>query len=518
MGNIISNLKVRFGVDSSDFKKGLKDGDKAVQDFKSSAGNVLDDFARMFGINMSAVNDAIGTAGKSLNFLGQSFSAASKSGQALAVAMKVLKTALIATGIGAVVVGLGSLIAYFQKSGEGADRFARILSQVRSVFDNVIERIMKLGEGLFDIFSGRFQEGWEKMRTAFKDIGKEISEDWKLAGLLADAEDALEDREIALITSLEERRAKIAELRLQAKEELDDQGKKLSLLKEADALIKSVYADEIGLEKERLRLMQERINISSKDPTDDQRRALAEQEAVISALYRRQAEELKMITREKGAALKIVQEEAALEAAKVEAAKNAIKSISVENIKIPDIGKAITQSLAPVPAVFREVKESWTELSDSIESSLEQMAIDVGEFFGTLLLGQGSMDSFTEMIAASFADLATTVGKIIIKAAIAVGFVDKMLKNPSNWPLALAAGIALVAIGAAVKGALANASGGSGSASMSKTATSNEFVYDLTNKKTEQVIKVEVTGSTVIEGGQLRWVLNNETNRRSSVT
>lgn len=515
MGNIISNLKVRFGVDSSDFKKGLKDGDKAVQDFKSSAGNVLDDFARMFGINMSAVNDAIGTAGKSLNFLGQSFSAASKSGQALAVAMKVLKTALIATGIGAVVVGLGSLIAYFQKSGEGADRFARILSQVKSVFDNVVERIMKLGEGLFDIFSGRFQEGWEKMRTAFKDIGKEISEDWKLAGQLADAEDALDDKEIALINSLEERRAKVAELRLQAKEELDDQGKKLSLLKEADALIKGIYADEIGIEKERLRLMQERLKISSKDPTDEQRRALAEQEAVISALYRRQAEELKMITREKGAALKIVQEQAELEAAMIESKANALSAVSIDNLQMPDFSGVAENVLAPFRKVEQEIKDVTLNITSAINAAYEDMAVGMGEFLGQLFSGEAGIDDFGKMVAGVFADMAINVGKIAISTGLALEGIKKSLMTLNPW-VAIAAGVALVALGSAVKGALASVASSGGGASSASSGPQN-FVYDLTNVK-EQAVKVEVTGRLIGEGRDLVSVITQETNRRTSVT
>jgi len=54
MGTVITNLKAKFGVDSSDFKKGLKDGDKAVDDFKGAAGSKLDEFASMFSVNMYA--------------------------------------------------------------------------------------------------------------------------------------------------------------------------------------------------------------------------------------------------------------------------------------------------------------------------------------------------------------------------------------------------------------------------------------------------------------------------------
>ena len=90
MGTVISNLKARFGVDTSDFKKGLKDGEKAVDDFKGSAGNVLDEFASMFGVNMMAVNNSVKTAQKSLAFLRTSFVAASTGGKALAISMQVL--------------------------------------------------------------------------------------------------------------------------------------------------------------------------------------------------------------------------------------------------------------------------------------------------------------------------------------------------------------------------------------------------------------------------------------------
>lgn len=148
MGNVITNLKARFGVDNADFKKGLKDGEKAVDDFKGAAGSSLDEFASMFGVNMGAVNDSVNTAFKSLNFFGQSLKAAASGGNTLTIALKALKVALTASGIGALVVALGSLVAYFQKTGEGADQFAKILDQVKSVINNVIERLAVFGKGV----------------------------------------------------------------------------------------------------------------------------------------------------------------------------------------------------------------------------------------------------------------------------------------------------------------------------------------------------------------------------------
>ena len=55
MGTVISNLKAHFGVDTTDFKAGLKDGEKAMSDFKGAAGGQIDEFARLFGVNICLV-------------------------------------------------------------------------------------------------------------------------------------------------------------------------------------------------------------------------------------------------------------------------------------------------------------------------------------------------------------------------------------------------------------------------------------------------------------------------------
>ncbi len=513
MGNVITNLKAKFGVDSSDFKKGLKDGERATEDFKGAAGDTLDQFASMFGLNMGAVNEAIGTAQKSLNFLGTSFKAASEGGNKLAIAMKVVKTALVSTGIGAIVVGLGSLIAYFSKTGEGADKFAKILAQIKSVINNTIERLAVFGKGLWEIMTGKFKQGWETMKGAFKGMGDELREDWKAAGDLADREDALDDREIALINSLEERRAKAAELRLMAREELEDQKKKLDLVTQAENLIKSVYGDEISIEKERLAIMKEKLAIQTKDPTDEQRREVAEQEAKINSLLRAQAEELRSLTREKNAALKIVKEQVELE--KIKAEQIGITRAEIDQIKLPDFSQ-VSNALAPMAEVQKQVKQTMVDITDSITSSLEDMAAGLGEFLGALALGDAGIKDFGAMMAASFAEMAITVGKIVIKAALAVAGIDQALKIPGAWPVALAAGVALVAIGSMVRGALASASSGGGSAAA--VSPSSAYTFDTRNTSAASTVNVKLSGTFRIEGKDLVTVIEEENTRKDLST
>lgn len=514
MGNVISNLKAKFGVDSSDFKKGLKDGEKATDDFKSAAGGALDEFAGLFGVSMSSVNSSLGTANKSLSFLGHSLKSAATSSNVFSVALKVLKFALISTGIGALVVALGSLITYFKDTGEGADRFAVIMAKIRSVIDNIIDRFQTFGGGLADIFAGRFKEGWEQMRGAFKGIGEEIREDWKAAGDLENALDAVEDREIELITSLEARRQKIAELREEARDLELTEKERLDRTLQAELLIKSVTNDQVALEQERLRIMKEQLDRAASDPTDEQRREIAEQEAKINSLLAAQANELRTLSREKNTLLKVVKEELALEKAKAE--QVAVTNAAISGLALPDFNQLISNALAPMPAFQAQIKETMVDITDTINGAFENMAVGMGEFIGALATGNAGMKDFGVMMAASFADLAVTVGKIVIQSALAVGGIAQALKIPGAWPVALAAGVALVAIGSAVRGAL---SGASSSSASGRSSSASGYTYDLTGVSAAAQ-KVTVSGKVevVAKGSDLKGVLDFENDRRNRNT
>jgi hypothetical protein len=512
MGNVISNLKAKFGVDTSDFKKGLKDGEKAVSDFKGAAGNSISQFASMFGIDMGAVNDAIGTAGKSLNFVGSSFKGAAAGGNVFKIALTGVKLALVSTGVGAIVVALGSLIAYFQKSGRGADQFARILAQVKSVINNVIDRLAIFGKGVYEIATGKFKAGWETMKGAFKGIGEEIKNDWKEAGNLADRLDKLEDKEIDLITSLSKRKYQSDELRRIAKEETEDQKKKLDLLLEAERIMKGVYADEVGIERERLAIMKEQLAISSKEPTDNERRKIAEQEAKINEILQQREQFLKALTREKKTAAEQVKEDFDLEVRKLKDLQNALSTIDTSNIKMPD--------LSPVTNALAKQKEAVTsmisDVNGSVNEAFSNMAVSVGVFLGALASGDAGASDFGKVIGSVFAELAITVGKICIAAALAKMALEKALITFGGAGVALAAGIALVAIGTAVKGSMSRAVGASSGGS--SAASGGGFSYDARGSASQQPIVINITGELKAAGPDLKYVFDQEVLRKGFST
>ena len=80
------------------------------------------------------------------------------------LAMKVLRGALISTGIGAIIVLLGSLIAYFTSTQEGVDKVARVTTKLKVGFDTLLGVFQKLGKAFKEGFSGFF--------TMIKEAGK----------------------------------------------------------------------------------------------------------------------------------------------------------------------------------------------------------------------------------------------------------------------------------------------------------------------------------------------------------
>lgn len=518
MGNVITNLKAKFGVDTSDFKKGLKDGEKATEDFKDAASGTLDQFASMFGVNMGAVNDALSTANKSLNFVSQSMKAAATTSGTFSAALKILKFAITATGIGAIVVALGSVIAYFQKAGEGADKFAKILMQIKSVVNNVIERFAVFGKGLWQLMTGKFREGWETMRSAFKGIGDEIKEDWKAAGALAEREDALEDREIALINSLEERRAKAAELRLLAKEEMEDQRKKLSLLNQAETTIRSVYADQISLERERLDIMKEKLALQTTDPTDEQNREIAEQEAVINSLLREQATELKGLTRERNTARAIVEEEVKLE--KMKAEQVGITVAAISQLQMPNLSQGLSslrEFSANVATVTKNVSESMQDMARAIEQTITQALVGFGQWLGEFAAGTADMGDLSKMIGSVLGNMLTRLGEVAIETGVGLLAIKEAFSTGDGYA-AIAAGVALVAFGAMISNSISSigkstfSGGGSGG-----------HVYDVTNSSGPSVYKaagMTFSGEIALtaKGSDLVAVINKENLRVSKTT
>jgi hypothetical protein len=100
---------------------------------------------------------------------------------------------------------------------------------------------------------------------------------------------------------------------------------------------------------------------------------------------------------------------------------------------------------------------TWQETVNNINGILNNLDISLltnfGEQIGNMLAG-GKFD--ISQMGTILADALSSIGKALIAYAITNGAVVELFKDPKTWPLALAAGIAAVAAGTALKSKINN--------------------------------------------------------------
>lgn len=133
--------------------------------------------------------------------------------------LKLLKVALVSTGIGALVVALGSLVAWFTKTQKGVETANKIMGALGATINVIIDRASKLGSTLVNLFTGNFKKAGEDAKAVFSGIGKEIADETKQAWKLAEVLNEIDKKEVMLSMSRAANRAEIEKLKKAA----DDQ-------------------------------------------------------------------------------------------------------------------------------------------------------------------------------------------------------------------------------------------------------------------------------------------------------
>ena len=118
------------------------------------------------------------------------------------------------------------------------------------------------------------------------------------------------------------------------------------------------------------------------------------------------------------------------------------------------LNEALANTKAKLDGLVDPLEQFNTSLTDIIRKTLENMAVALGESLGKMLSGGGGgikelMNNFLSIMA----DGLIQVGKLAIQTGLAIEGIKVALKS-MNPVLAIAAGIALVALGTYVKGRL----------------------------------------------------------------
>ena len=106
------------------------------------------------------------------------------------LAMKSLKVAIAATGVGLLVIAVASLVSYFKNTQQGADLLNKAFAGIGATVDVLIDRLSTFGSGIVEILSGNFSKGLDALAGSFKGITKEIREE---AAAAVDLEEASQE-------------------------------------------------------------------------------------------------------------------------------------------------------------------------------------------------------------------------------------------------------------------------------------------------------------------------------------
>ena len=188
--------------------------------------------------------------------------------------LKILRGAIIATGIGALVVVLGSLIAYFTSTQEGINKVNKVLTPLKVVFQTLIGVVQNFGKylleaithpkqmliDLLDFLKGQFMNRLNGMIDIFKGIGKIITGDIK-EGIKQVGEAAAQT-----VTGVENVVGKVKDAGKAMSDTIDEAVKRGQRIEEINQKLSSSEADFIQQTAELKQLFKEQ-NMIAEDTT-----------------------------------------------------------------------------------------------------------------------------------------------------------------------------------------------------------------------------------------------------------
>jgi hypothetical protein len=152
--------EIEINVNSKGAKKGIDDVSDSIDGVSEATSGLTGSLDKMTGGAISGFKGVVSGAKKGI------------------MAMKSLKVAIAATGIGAIVIAVVALGKAFTSSEEGQNKFAKIMGVIGSITGNLIDVLADLGNKLISVF--------ENPKQALTDFGNLIKENIqnRLEGML----------------------------------------------------------------------------------------------------------------------------------------------------------------------------------------------------------------------------------------------------------------------------------------------------------------------------------------------
>jgi hypothetical protein len=181
--------------------------------------------------------------------------------------MGLLRVAIAATGIGALVLAVISLVHWFTKTDEGAKLLEGSMNALSNIVDVLMDRMRKLLTG---DFSG-----------AVENLGEDLEQATRAGFELAEVMDQIDEKQRALSLESAKEETRLAQLLLQAKNRTLTDKARIDLLAEASKTEERVHSRKMEMANDELRAIQMEIEQKTKSGTLTDELAQKETDALI---------------------------------------------------------------------------------------------------------------------------------------------------------------------------------------------------------------------------------------------
>lgn len=516
MKDVLADLTLRLQASTAEFNQKLTEAGKTVNKFGTKTKKDLKDAQQRANESFGKLKEGFSTMTQGLTAqldevtggFSSLLAGATSSMQGvlgLSKGMNVLKVAMASTGIGLIVVALGSLIAYLTQTQEGMDMVNEVLEPLKAgfgallgvlqnvgkfIFDNFIPVFASLGDlmlGVSAIMTGDVSGGIARLKAGMDGLGKAFGDAKKLAvdsakhmkdslavgSQIAALEKSIALAEIERAESRDKLKRQLKEYNDVAEDTAKTEQERIEAAKASVAITKQIEALDkkvINMQLKKLKLQQ-----SLNDTSDADKLEYAQKEA---ELERQIAESLEMHTTQRNK-LNILltaqgKKQAEINALlKEEAEHNAsmnarIGSIEVDGkglqmdpvemqidvkpvdpSKLTEVQERILESFRATQERMREVA---SEVSGMIQGALTSAISGFAEAFGQALAGDLSgIKGFFNNLLMMVLDFGKQFGQLLISIGLAKVALDKIGISGIG---AVIAGTALVALTSVAKSLL----------------------------------------------------------------
>jgi hypothetical protein len=190
-----------------------------------------------------------------------------------------------------------------------------------------------------------------------------------------------------------------------------------------------------------------------------------------------------------------------------------IPNISIDTTALTKLSVDVKELVKPINDSLNSIPQTAIELGPVLSQALADVAITMGEGIGNIIAQGGSLKDLGPILLGALGGVMVQLGQMAIQTGIAIGAIKKALMSLNPY-VAIAAGIALVALGTAVRarakgiGKGMGGGGGGGGGNLARSASASTLSGSPDGNRVE-------FGEIKWNGRELVLALENANNRSS---